>query len=90
MCKRLRRDPPPKHPHHRPQGFHRKNAAPGRHSTAGADDFDPQTLSAGTPRSSTRGPYERSRQEPAQDEDQIEDLTLTETLYVAIYRGTHR
>ena len=86
MCKRLRQDPSTKtSPSSSSRDFHRKIAAP-RALDGRADDFILKPYSATELLARVRA-VRRSRQEPAQDEDQIEDLTLTETLYVAIYRG---
>lgn len=87
MCKRLRQDPSTKHiPVIILSGFsseeRRAEALDG-----GADDYIVKPYTATELLARVRAVLRRAHQEPAQDEDLAEDLQLTDTLYVAMYRG---
>lgn len=87
MCLRLRQDPSTKNiPIIVLSGFsseeRRAEALDG-----GADDFIVKPYSSTELLARVRAILRRARHTPAQEEDLAEDLTLAESLYVAVYRG---
>ncbi|MBS0171117.1 MAG: response regulator transcription factor [Nitrospira sp.] len=88
MCARLRQDPSTKHiPVIVLSGF----ASEERRAEAldgGADDVIVKPYSSTELLARVRAVLRRTRHTQAQDEDLAEDLTLAESLYVAVYRGT--
>ncbi len=87
MCKRLRQDPSTKYiPIILMSGYsseeRRVEALDG-----GADDFIVKPYAAGELVARVRALLRRSQQGQGQEEELGEDLALTESLYVAVYRG---
>lgn len=87
MCKRLRQDPATKHiPIIVMSGYSSEE----RRVEAleyGADDFIVKPYGAGELVARVRALLRRSRQGKEQEEELGEDLSLTDNLYVAVYRG---
>lgn len=87
MCKRLRQDPSTKHIPIIVMSGYSSEERRVEALNGGADDFIVKPYSATELLARVRALLRRCRQSQAQDEELGEDLALTDSLYVAVYRG---